>query len=125
MEQGQRVAVYGTLKTGYENYERYLAGKAPEASLFVSVPFRMVANAEYPMLVPSPDGRRSRIHVEVFVVDDDELARLDALEAPYGYWRETVYLEELGADVGIYLHPAPAPEGFDPVPSGSWRRSPR
>ena len=122
MDERLRVAVYGTLKTGYENYERYLPGKAPEASLFVSLPFRMYANAEYPMLVPSPDGSRCRIRVEVFVVDEEELARLDALEAPYGYWRETVYLEELGADVGIYLHPAPAPSGFDSVPTGDWGR---
>lgn len=114
------VAVYGTLRVGYENYDRYLRGLTPVRALFVEVPFRMYANDEYPMLVPADDGARHRIWVEIFDVDDVKLKELDALEAPYGYWREPVFVEELGRDVEIYLHPAPAPEGFTEIASGKW-----
>ena len=115
------VAVYGTLKQGHYNYERYLRGVSPVASALVEIPFRMYANGDYPMLVPDVDGERHRIRIEVFDVDDRKLRELDALEEPYGYWRESIPVEELGRDVEVYLHPAPAPPGFSLVLSGDWR----
>jgi len=116
-----RVGIYGTLKVGHVNYERLLKGEVPGAALFVRLPFEMYTNDEYPMLVPTLDGERHPIWVEVFDVDDDKLEELDALEAPYGYWRESVFVEELGERFEIYLHSAPAPEGFTRVTSGEWR----
>ena len=113
------VAVYGTLKTGGENHARLLPGKAPEFRGFVEIPYRMYANDAYPMLVP--DGARHRIFVEVFEVSEDELRELDALEEPYDYRRETVYLSEQGCDVEVYVHSAPPPSGFAAVPSGDWK----
>jgi gamma-glutamylcyclotransferase (GGCT)/AIG2-like uncharacterized protein YtfP len=113
------VAVYGTLKSGGENYARFLPGKAPEFRGFVQIPYRMYANDAYPMLVR--EGASHRIFVEVFEVSEDELGELDALEEPYGYWRDTVHIAEYGSDVEIYVHAAPPPVGFDPVPSGDWR----
>ena len=112
------VAVYGTLKKGERNYAHLLEGKEPLYRSFVELPFAMYANGEYPMLVPSET--RCRILVEVFEVDEVELGELDALEEPYGYWRERVHLREMGKDVEIYLHPAPAPEGFNFITSGEW-----
>ena len=114
------VAIYGTLKVGYYNYEKYLDGEIPVAARFLELPFEMYAGDEYPMLVPTADGGRRPIWVEIFDVDDVKVRELDDLEVPYGYYRETIFVEELGEDVGIYLHPAPAPEGFVPVHSGKW-----
>ncbi|HEY7698080.1 MAG TPA: gamma-glutamylcyclotransferase family protein [Vicinamibacteria bacterium] len=116
------VAVYGTLKTGENNYERFLSGKRPSWSGFVEIPYAMYANGAYPMLVPAPSG--SRIFVEVFEVDESKARELDALEAPYDYWRESVHIREWGQwgkDVEIYVHAAPPPEGFAAVPSGNWK----
>ena len=72
------------------------------------------------MLVPSAGGALHRVWVEIFDVSEAQVRELDALEAPYGYWRESVFVESLGDTVGIYLHPTPAPEGFTRVESGKW-----
>ena len=114
------VALYGTLKVGYFNYERHLKGEMPTTALFVELPFEMYSNGEYPMLVPAVNGEQHRIWVEVFEVDDDKMGELDALEGRYGYWRETVFVEELERSVGIYLHAAPPPTDFVRVESGLW-----
>lgn len=114
------VALYGTLKVGYSNYEAHLKGHEPVTARYLELPFEMYASEEYPMLIPAANGKRHRIWVEIFDVDDAKLRELDDLEAPYGYWRETVFAEALGEDVAIYLHPAPAPKGFSRVPSGKW-----
>ncbi len=114
------VALYGTLKVGHFNYERHLKRETPTTALFVELPFEMYTNDEYPMLVRTINGERCRIWVEIFEVDDDKMRELDALEAPYGYWRESVFVEELGENVAIYLHPAPPPSGFTRVASGKW-----
>lgn len=116
------VAVYGTLKTGGENYARFLPGKEPEFRGFVEVPYRMYANDAYPMLVP--DAAKRRIFVEVFEVSEDELRELDALEEPYDYRRETVDLREWGRKVEIYVHASPPPVDFRAVPSGEWTTPP-
>jgi len=113
------VAVYGTLKTGEENYSRFLPGKTPAFRGFVEIPYQMYSNGDYPMLVSSESG--GRIFVEVFEVDESKLRELDALEAPYDYWRETVHLREWGRAVQIYVHAAPPPRGFEIVLSGDWK----
>lgn len=114
------VALYGTLKVGYDNYERHLKGETPVKRLAVDLPYEMYANDEYPMLVPSANAELHRTWVEIFDVDDEKMRELDALETPYGYWRESVFIEEIGRNVEIYLHPAPAPPGFAWVESGHW-----
>lgn len=113
------VAVYGTLKTGEDNYERFLPGRTPSFRGFVQIPYAMYANGAYPMLVP--DDAKSRIFVEVFEVDEEKVRELDALEAPYEYWRETVRLHGWGRDVEIYVHAPPPPDGFAIVRSGNWK----
>jgi gamma-glutamylcyclotransferase (GGCT)/AIG2-like uncharacterized protein YtfP len=112
------VAVYGTLKSGEENYGRLLPGRTPAFRGFVEIPYRMYENGAYPMLVPSPS--KGRIFVEVFDLDEAKVRELDALEEPYDYWRETVHFPEWGSDAEIYVHAAPPPEGFTLVSSGQW-----
>ncbi len=112
------VAVYGTLKMGQDNYARFLPGRSPLFRGFVEIPYGLYANGAYPMLVPA-EGK-SRIFVEVFDVDERKLRELDALEEPYDYQRESVYLAEYGREVEIYVHAAPPPDGFEPVPAGEW-----
>ena len=112
------IAVYGTLKTGEENYARFLPGRMPSFRGFVEISYRMYANGAYPMLVPAEE--KSRIFVEVFQVEEDKMRELDALEQPYDYFRETVHLAEHGSEVEIYVHAAPPPDGFKLVSSGEW-----
>ncbi len=117
----RKVAVYGTLKRGLSNYQLHLEGYEPTADLVASLPFRMFANEAYPMLVPDEAGETRPIRIEVFDVDEAKLEELDALEAPYGYWRESVLVPELDERVEIYLHPAPPPTSFRAVEDGDWR----
>lgn len=84
------VAVYDTLKQGYENNRRVLSGVLPIHARFVEIPFRMYSSIKYPMIVSSPGMHP--IFVEVFDVELDTLEKLDQLEAPYNYHRETVFL---------------------------------
>ena len=115
-----QVAVYGTLKRGYENHETYLPGYEPITTVDVEMPFVMYATKEYPMLVPSPELHR--IRVEVYEVSDAKMLELDALEAPYNYDRRIVPIPGVGDEVSLYVHPDPAPERFDRVSSGNWDR---
>lgn len=70
----------------------------------------MDANDSYPMVVPDAAG--SRVFIEVFDLDESKVGELDALEAPYDYWRESVHLREWGREAAIYVHAGPPPEGF-------------
>ena len=115
------VAVYGTLKQGYENYQKYLSDHAPVLVATLREPYVMYATRDYPMLVPSTAIQS--IVVEVYDVTADEMAKLDALEAPYGYERRTIRIPGLDGDVGLYVHPDPVPEGFVRIPSGEWDRA--
>jgi gamma-glutamylcyclotransferase (GGCT)/AIG2-like uncharacterized protein YtfP len=115
---GGRVAVYGTLKSGEANYGRFLSGMSPVFRGFVEIPYRMYAGDSYPMLVPSLE--KHRIFVEIFEVDQDRLERLDALEEPYDYRRETTHVSEAGMEVALYVHELPPPEGFKLVAGGEW-----
>ncbi len=114
------VALYGTLKVGYFNYELHLKSLLPIDSRRLELPYEMYENGEYPMLVPSAE--RHSIWVELFEVDAVKLRELDELESPYGYWRETVFLHELSREAEIYVHAAPPPSGFTRVASGRWPR---
>jgi len=66
----------------------------------------MFACDEYPTIVPSDE--KHLIYVEVFEVDEATLARLNRLEEPYNYRRETIYIPELGSEVEITPSPLPA-----------------
>ena len=113
------VAVYGTLKQGHINNPGHLDGFEPQHALFVDIPFRMYEGAEYPMIVPSSDIHP--IFVEVFEVDAETLERLDYLEAPYAYHRETIYIAEFGREVAIYVYDEPEPPSeFNLVKLGKW-----
>lgn len=114
------VAVYGTLKKGYENYDAYLSGYEPVRVEVLEQPYEMFGSREYPMLVPS--GRLHAVSLEIFDVGNEKLAQLDALEAPYHYERRAIRVQGLDGDVGLYVHPAPPPSDFVRIPSGNWSR---
>ena len=113
------VAVYGTLKQGEANYERFLSGHEPVYRGAVPAPYLMYDNGSYPMLVPADETHA--IFVEIYDVDEATLGSLDALEEPYDYRRETLHVGELGRDVAIYVHADPPPPGFTPADSGEWK----
>jgi len=71
-----KVFVYGTLKSGFRNH--YLLEDCEYSGSAVTVPtYRMIENG-FPVILPDPDGRP--LAGEIYVIDDDTLARLDQLE---------------------------------------------
>jgi gamma-glutamylaminecyclotransferase len=89
-----RVFVYGTLKRGLHNHvllERARASFVGPARTTRASFAMLLADAGYPYVVKTTTNARA-IEGEVYVVDDDTLERLDALEeiATGMYSRESV-----------------------------------
>ncbi|MFW5731027.1 MAG: gamma-glutamylcyclotransferase family protein [Desulfonatronovibrionaceae bacterium] len=118
---GHKVFVYGTLRQGCSNHRllrhAVFLGPARTArrySLYVD---------DFPYLVKAPPV--SRIHGEVYVVDDQDLQRLDALENhPFWYKRQeqTVLLLESGKKVKSWIYFFPRAKGML-VESGDYLQS--
>ena len=71
-----KVFVYGTLKRGFRNH--YLLDGCEYLGGAVTMPtYRMIENG-FPVIMPDPDGRP--LAGEIYIVDDETLARLDRLE---------------------------------------------
>jgi gamma-glutamylaminecyclotransferase len=71
-----RVFVYGTLKSGFLNH--YLLEGCEFLGNAASVPtYRMIAIG-FPVIMPDPKGKP--LAGEIYIVDDDMLARLDQQE---------------------------------------------
>ena len=94
-----RVFVYGTLKRGLHNHvllERARASFVGAARTTRTSFAMLLADAGYPYVVKTTTDARA-IDGEVYVVDDDTLERLDALEAATGmYSRESVEVTMTG-----------------------------
>ena len=71
-----RVFVYGTLKSGFAN--NYLLKDCECFGGAASVPtYKMIENG-FPVILPDPRGKP--LAGEIYIVDDETLARLDRLE---------------------------------------------
>jgi gamma-glutamylcyclotransferase (GGCT)/AIG2-like uncharacterized protein YtfP len=71
-----RVFVYGTLKSGFSNH--YLLMGCEFVGAAATVPtYKMIENG-FPVILPDPKGKP--LAGEIYIVDDDTLARLDQQE---------------------------------------------
>lgn len=70
--------VYGTLKKGCKNH-RHLAGQRFDGEAATAAGYRLHDLGEYPGMVFDP-GTPGHVRGELWSVDDDALARLDAFE---------------------------------------------
>lgn len=84
------VAVYGTLKRGHGNYERFLAGESTYMGSAVTAKKYPLIVEGLPYLSPM-EGMGHHVEVDVFRVDDETFAELDRLEGhPKWYVRKQV-----------------------------------
>ena len=97
------IFVYGTLKRGLINHERYLAlAEEHGAARFVGggvtterFPLIVLPTERYSRQPPALLERRgvgNRVRGELFVVDDRTLEGLDILEGSYGRTKQTAYM---------------------------------
>ncbi|WP_243711984.1 MULTISPECIES: gamma-glutamylcyclotransferase family protein [Marinomonas] len=114
------VFVFGTLKEGFPNFERNQGERIPGVfSTTVSYPLLLVGERYSPWLLLDA-GEGHPVLGQVFSVDDDALAEMDALERitePDGYRRvemDVVNLDNgLTQRVWVYAKPAHSVKGAD------------
>jgi gamma-glutamylcyclotransferase (GGCT)/AIG2-like uncharacterized protein YtfP len=113
------LAVYGTLKQGYYNYNEFLTGLNPIYKGFIESKFQLYSNGRYPMIVHSEE--LNKIYFEVYQVSNDKFKEIIQLEEPFGYHHETFWIPELNqnADTFVFSSGIP-PEEFLLVKSGNW-----
>ena len=109
--------VYGTLRAG-EPSHHLLAAAPCLAEASTDRAFELVSLGDYPAMVA---GGRTAVVGELYQVDAEILARLDAFEDhPHLYRRQPIALAD-GRAVEAYLLPRARARGLPRIPSGDWR----
>jgi len=80
-----KIAVYGTLRQGYGNH-RYHIGGAKFLGEGHTLPDYRMLTVGFPFAVPVEEGTGHRLLVEVYEVDEEQEARVDALEGYPGWY---------------------------------------
>ena len=115
------VFVYGTLKRGGSNH-RLLADQRFVAEARTVPGYRLYHLGDYPGMIVAADDTIG-VSGEIWSVDDDALARLDAFEGVHEslYRREPIKLLPPFADqrVETYFY-AQSIENRLPIPNGHW-----
>lgn len=93
------IFVYGTLKKGFPNHDRYMqsAEKVGNYRTVENYPLVLTGQRYVPCMINAP-GEGEHIEGELYEVDDDCLKRLDALERikkPDGYRRLKICLKSV------------------------------
>ncbi len=112
-----RVFVYGTLLAGEGNH-RLLASAKLVGEARTAPVFELRDLGYFPGLVK---GGACCVAGEVYEVDAETLARLDALEGHPRFYRRTRIALDSGTKVETYLLTPEQVEGRPVIPSGNWR----
>lgn len=119
-EEKHLLAVYGTLKENFPNYFYYLNPLVPIFRGAIQIPYEMYSNGGFPLLFSSDELKK--IYVEIFEVTDRILNKIDRLEGvPDLYSRATIWLEEVSANVFLYVIANREPTG-ELIEDGIFRR---
>jgi gamma-glutamylaminecyclotransferase len=102
-----RIFVYGTLKKGFPNHDRYMqsAEKLGNYRTVEKYPLVLIGQRYVPCMINAP-GEGDLIEGELYEVDDDCLKRLDALERikkPDGYRRLRINLISVESHNAVVL----------------------
>ena len=98
----------------------HLGGLSPQYAGFLRIPFELYGDDLHPLLMRSSDGALNPVWVEVYQVDEAKIVQLDEMERSFGFFREEVFVDELGHGIHVYHHPPPLPPHFTPIPGGTW-----
>lgn len=113
------LAVYGTLKKGYHNYNIYLEEIPSLFEGYVPLLFQLYSNGRYPMLVKS--DYVNNIYIEVYEVSDDKFTEIINLEEPFGYHYEKIEITRINEFVEVFVYSRGIPpEEFVLIESGNW-----
>ena len=114
------IFAYGTLRHGQGNHGLLAAAQACGAAQ-TRVGYHLYYLGAYPGMVHEADGY---VVGELYAVDDDTLARIDALEEhPDYYRRQRIHLDD-GREVWAWLLPMDDVGAAPRIPSGDWLDAP-
>jgi gamma-glutamylaminecyclotransferase len=102
-----RIFVYGTLKKGFPNHDRYMqsAEKLGNCRTAENYPLVLIGKRYVPCMINAP-GQGQQIEGELYEVDDDCLKKLDVLERikkPDGYRRFKISLRSVAKGDALTL----------------------
>lgn len=84
-----KIAVYGTLRRGFGNYQYLLSDQKFIGEEVIELPLKMVSLGGFPGLIPSEDMHSNVI--EVFEIDEEAFRSVDGLEGyPHFYNRQEI-----------------------------------
>lgn len=113
-----KIAVYGTLRKGFDNYQYLLSDQEFLGQEIVSLPFKMVSLGGFPGLVASETNNNAVI--EVFNVDEEVFRSVDGLEGYPRFYDRTRIKTSYG-DAWIYfLADKNSYEYRTVIPNGDW-----
>ena len=112
-----KLFVYGTLLTGFGNWQWALAPQNGEPLTLLG--YELHDAGGYPMMIPSLDNE-SKVHGEVFEINIDELRQIDRLEGhPNFYERVEIKNPLTGENMFTYI--CQQGKYLPLIESGSWR----
>jgi len=114
----RKIAVYGTLRRGFGNYQYYLSDQTYLGQEIVNLPMRMVSLHAFPGLVESDEN--TDVVIEVFEVDEEAARSVDGLEGYPGFYNR----KEIDTSFGkawVYFLRREEYENSASVPNGDWK----
>ena len=114
-----KIAVYGTLRRGFGNYQYLLADQRFMGQETVELPMRMVSLGGFPGLIASEE--ETEVVIEVFEIDEEAFRSVDGLEGYPRFYNRKEIDTSFGKAWIYYLEDADNYKGSASVPNGDWK----
>lgn len=115
-----KMFVYGSLRKGYHNHDRFLTGCRYVGDGITNPEFTMITLGNFPGVFAGGD---TAIKGEIYEVNLPTLRQLDRLEGHPDFYRRTAITLQDGMEVRIYLYQPPVSEpelNRFKIHSGDW-----
>ena len=115
-----KIAVYGTLRRGFGNYNWLLLEQEFLGEQTISLPFKMISLGGFPGLIRSKENHDSVI--EVFEIDEETFRSADSLEGYPHFYNRKLIDTEFGQAWIYYLADGYYDQTRAAVPNGDWKQ---
>jgi gamma-glutamylcyclotransferase (GGCT)/AIG2-like uncharacterized protein YtfP len=124
--QKHKVAVYGSLLSGFGNHTYFLEGDATKLSetKTASDEYVMVSLGGFPGVIDCTSEAKGKILVEIYEVDSETLRRLDGLEGHPNFYERKLLDFEDGTTAWMYIYQGSRGGAIEKDSNGdySWRK---
>jgi len=112
-----KIAVYGTLRRGFGNYNYFLSDQEFLGLEVLYLPYKMVSLGGFPGLVPTEAV--NPIVVEIFDIDDEAFRGIDYLESYPNFYNRRKVDTSFG-EAWIYFLEESEYNSLECIESGNW-----